>query len=847
MQREKVIMLKENSGPRLLSAVVAAVISLLLCTGFTYMVGTAFTLEFDFWPVVLWALFTSFVFAFLNYLNKRSVSVALIVISAILMIILVTGDYMHLKSALSSFMNNIQQYSFYLLPGEYINTYVGSHAIDTLLILYNLIAAGVITFAVTRRRFIPLSLLVFLPHFLLSVSNTSMRPEQTPCIVTAAGIFLALLTHAYRYKKRETADKTMLILAVPVLLFAVMWGAIFPVKEYEKYEVAKKFLLMIRDAAEESSSFDNTELVRIIDRIYHGTINPNSLVMTDGSYESTYTAVCPSSTDLTTVGPFNPPHTRILTVYKSLNSNYKGTFKPYEGGFLYLKVESMDTYKDNVLSASDIYMHVFKEDFKPEENNAQFAITITPDVGSSVDILPYYCDYCRARTDIYTVSNPYNTTENGTFYYLASPVPVKTGNIYSDIYLNDYVYNTSLKVPKETEKAIIDSGVLPDWYLDVYYGESDMSDADKVRKVTEFVSNLHPYDKDTELPPEGADFVPWFISEAQSGICVHYATTSMVLLRMIGIPARYVRGYIDAGSYPQKESTVYASESHAWFEFFIPEFGWIMGDPTPGASFGASYSDINAVASAYPEIETEVFSRHDAPERPLTTETSETSETSSGTSDNSTETSADDDQTPASHETDAPSETAETSSDQSSDQSASNTSPSGSTAPSASGSGSDAAAVVTDENGETVETDENGEVAQSGKPFDLTPLYPVFLGILGVIRFILILIIVLLVLAVAARIVFYTYWMIHFSVEDTNEKAITYYHYFRLLSRFARRRLPKNATAIAEKAAFGSDPVTKEEVIVLLKSCKKNSVLISQKLPWYMEIVYRFMEINIKY
>ena len=108
-------------------------------------------------------------------------------------------------------------------------------------------------------------------------------------------------------------------------------------------------------------------------------------------------------------------------------------------------------------------------------------------------------------------------------------------------------------------------------------------------------------------------------------------------------------------------------------------------------------------------------------------------------------------------------------------------------------------------------------------------------------------IIVLLVLAVAARIVFYTYWMVHFSVEGTNEKAIAYYHYFRLLSQFAKNRLPKNATAIAEKAAFGSDPVTQEEVIVLLRACKKNSVAVSQKLPWYMEIVYRFMEINIKY
>ena len=109
------------------------------------------------------------------------------------------------------------------------------------------------------------------------------------------------------------------------------------------------------------------------------------------------------------------------------------------------------------------------------------------------------------------------------------------------------------------------SGKLPEWYMEVYMGHIEMSDADKVRGVTEFVSNLHPYDQNTELPPDDADFVPWFVSDAESGICVHYAVTTVILLRMIGVPARYVRGYVDTRSYDNAESVIFASQAHAWF------------------------------------------------------------------------------------------------------------------------------------------------------------------------------------------------------------------------------------------------------------------------------------------
>ena len=77
---------------------------------------------------------------------------------------------------------------------------------------------------------------------------------------------------------------------------------------------------------------------------------------------------------------------------------------------------------------------------------------------------------------------------------------------------------------------------------------------------------------------------------------------------MLGIPARYVEGYNNSQSTPNNVATIYSTDAHSWFEFFDPQFGWIMGDATPGNTLAASHFNIDAVAEIYPETEYDVFS-----------------------------------------------------------------------------------------------------------------------------------------------------------------------------------------------------------------------------------------------
>jgi transglutaminase-like putative cysteine protease len=62
----------------------------------------------------------------------------------------------------------------------------------------------------------------------------------------------------------------------------------------------------------------------------------------------------------------------------------------------------------------------------------------------------------------------------------------------------------------------------------------------------------------------------------KAGVCQDFAHVMLELLRMIGIPSRYVSGYIC----PNKNGMRGEGATHAWVEAFVPNHGWIGIDPT---------------------------------------------------------------------------------------------------------------------------------------------------------------------------------------------------------------------------------------------------------------------------
>ena len=66
------------------------------------------------------------------------------------------------------------------------------------------------------------------------------------------------------------------------------------------------------------------------------------------------------------------------------------------------------------------------------------------------------------------------------------------------------------------------------------------------------------------------------ILEHRQGVCQDFAHVLLQLLRTAGIPARYVSGYIC----PNKSGLRGEGATHAWVEYFLPNYGWVGLDPT---------------------------------------------------------------------------------------------------------------------------------------------------------------------------------------------------------------------------------------------------------------------------
>ncbi|RED49572.1 transglutaminase family protein [Seonamhaeicola aphaedonensis] len=70
------------------------------------------------------------------------------------------------------------------------------------------------------------------------------------------------------------------------------------------------------------------------------------------------------------------------------------------------------------------------------------------------------------------------------------------------------------------------------------------------------------------------------VMNLKKGVCQDFAQIAIACVRSVGLPARYVSGYIETIPPPGKEKLIGTDASHAWFSIFIPYFGWVDFDPT---------------------------------------------------------------------------------------------------------------------------------------------------------------------------------------------------------------------------------------------------------------------------
>ena len=86
-----------------------------------------------------------------------------------------------------------------------------------------------------------------------------------------------------------------------------------------------------------------------------------------------------------------------------------------------------------------------------------------------------------------------------------------------------------------------------------------------------------------------------FLFHRRVGFCEHYAASFATLMRLAGIPARVVVGYL-GGEYNDLGDffLVRQADTHAWCEVWLPESGWTRVDPTNIVAPGRASLDLNS-------------------------------------------------------------------------------------------------------------------------------------------------------------------------------------------------------------------------------------------------------------
>ena len=384
------------------------------------------------------------------------------------------------------------------------------------------------------RRY-PAILVVFVSILPLSLCFvvTDTVPELWCILLWLFTLILILLTHPVRLRDDPQGIQLTKVLALPLALFLVVLSVLVPQQGYQIPQLP-------------FTDFDSlwawsAQYLPFLDTTY------------DGELVVSFAGTMPDHLELDTLPERTPSTTAVMEV----RTNFQGS--------IYLRGRDYDRY-DGKTWHSD-----------PQRQETGLLTTTDTDTLGNVKIrllgdhgqlyLPYY------PSEDMTFSGGMVRNEDDVTEYRVSCVTVSPGQSYQpNTQIPDSRY---LELPESTRTAA-------QQILDSIHTPMPLDTTDAAATIRDYVSSIATYDMATgPMPSDREDFAIWFLTESDTGYCVHFATAATVLLRAAGIPARYVEGYaVDVRT--GQTVTVRQEAAHAWVEYYEEGIGWMILEATPG-------------------------------------------------------------------------------------------------------------------------------------------------------------------------------------------------------------------------------------------------------------------------
>lgn len=539
-------------------------IDILLCvtliSSLFYCLVTSFDIKTEWYIIVVPTAIFCTIYGLLASLVKKSG--VLFISVAITMIVFVFTLLFSLESILEQLSYVITQ--ALKLLSQYLpvqNKIILGDTLGTsatgLFVFISTILSAVFTISLIRykRILIPslLSTVLLVPCFILVNTLPSLV-----CLFIAIASLIALYISKNTRKFRPSQGGVIAAISFGTMLVVMAILLAFnPIEKYERFDWQENLLQSI----ENGFNIDDGRK----------TSTEKNLNEIKGSLEE--------KENLSDISPLAQTHTPVMTVTSAV------------GGNIYLKGTAYADYKDNTWNIiSDNNAARYPQDFVPFTatigNNALTDTRVHMLNESKIAYVPYFLESLPDNLNSVADVCVKNNTDKNEFNYSHYPFYAEgTYRYNSSSEAENYkafAYDTYLEIPRTTQielRRIADQ----EGFLD-----SELTVSEKIEMVKNYISSSKTYSLKTPKMPSGKDFATWFLNESDTGYCVHFATAGTLMLRALGIPARYVTGYY-ATAYANQTVTVTTDNAHAWVEYYSDTAGWIPLECTPSSFQPARY------------------------------------------------------------------------------------------------------------------------------------------------------------------------------------------------------------------------------------------------------------------
>ena len=135
------------------------------------------------------------------------------------------------------------------------------------------------------------------------------------------------------------------------------------------------------------------------------------------------------------------------------------------------------------------------------------------------------------------------------------------------------------KFAKEAEFTCYSGFTMPTADLAAYGAQSFSPGRPMLEAVQELTTRIHvDFDYDSSVTDASTPVDKVF--ELKGGVCQDFAHLQLACLRALGLPSRYVSGYLRTYPPEGQPRLIGADASHAWISVWCPEAGWVDFDPT---------------------------------------------------------------------------------------------------------------------------------------------------------------------------------------------------------------------------------------------------------------------------